>query len=485
MRRILGCLAVMALCAAPVLADDVAWPGTAAGRHARAYFDAFAKGEAAMRAFWQEHGSPAALAQRPVDARLGVWKEMRDEFGTLTPVRLGETRDDFVEVVARTERSQRLAIGFLCEKEAPHGLVGLRVGDPEDDAPPQPSASESGPPPTDDQIVARLTADLDSLAQAGEFAGAALLDKDGRTLYGKAFGLASREKNAPHRLDTRMNIGSINKIFTATALQQLAVAGKLKLSDPISRWLPDYPKANGDRMTIEMLMEHRGGVPDFMANPALNANPMAVRTLDDWYRVVRDLPLEFEPGTRQEYSNGGYVLLGKVIARASGEDYYDYIRRHIYQPAGMTRSDSYAFDEDVDGIASGYTRRSGRPPGEGERTPDGLAVLAGGHHFGRGSPAGGGYSTVEDLVKFSRALRAKKLKNLSEGQEAPGLGIAGGAPGVNGLLVMHGPYTLAILANLDPPAAERFARTVGAMIRRAAGGKSGGPQKIVRVGGGN
>jgi len=483
MRRILGLLFTALLIAVPVAAEDIAWPGSEPGRHARAYFEAFAKGEPAMRAFWQEHGSKEALAQRPVDARLGVWREMHDEFGVLTPVRIGASAEDMVEVIARTGHSQELTIGFLCEKEPPHGLIGLRVGDPEDAGPRAQPPPDTGPPPTDDQIVARLAKDLDSLAAAGEFSGAALLDKDGRTLYGRAFGMASREAKTPNQLTTRFNLGSINKIFTATAIQQLAVAGKLKLSDPISKWLPDYPKANGDRITIAMLMEHRGGVPDFMANQKLNQDPMAVRTSEDWYRVVRDLPLDFEPGTKQQYSNGGYVLLGTIVTRASGEDYYDYIRRHVYQPAGMTRSDSYAIDDPADGIASGYTRRDQSVGGQ--RTPDGLEVLPGGHHFGRGSAAGGGYSTVGDLVKFSHALRGGKLKHLAEGEKPGGLGIAGGSPGVNALLVMHGPYTLAILANLDPPAAERFARTIGAMVRRAAGEKPGAPGKIVRAGGGS
>lgn len=482
----LAALALLAI-TAPVLADEVAWPATEPGNHARAYFAAFARGEAAMRSFWLEHGSKAALAQRPVEPRLDVWREMNGEFGTLTPVRVAGGGDDLIEVVARTAHGQEVKIGFMCEKDAPHGLMALRVGDPEDAgaggaARPMAPPPDHSPPPTDDQIVARLSHDLDSLAAAGEFSGTALLDKGGRTLYGKSFGMASREKKTPNQLDTRFNLGSINKIFTATAIQQLAVAGKLKVTDPISKWLPDYPKPAGDQITIEMLVDHRGGVPDFMQNEKLDQNPMAVRTIQGWYDVVRDLPLEFEPGTKQQYSNGGYVLLGMVITRASGEDYYDYIRGHIYRPAGMTRSDSYAVDDKVDGIASGYTRRDARPGNQ--RTPDGLAVLPGGHHFGRGSPAGGGYSTCPDLVKFATALREGRLKNTMDAKGAPGFGIAGGSPGVNGLLVMNGNYTLAILANIDPPAAERFARTVGGMIRRAAGEPADGERKMVRAGGG-
>lgn len=486
MKWIAFTIAALALVAQPhPAAAEPTWPNTEPARHARAYFEAFARGEAAMRTFWLEHGSKAALERRPVDARVDVWREMNGEFGVLTPLRVKSSAGDQIEVVARTAHSQELSIGFMCEEAAPHGLVGLRVGDPEDTGARAPAPPpDTGPPPTDDQIVARLSRDLDSLAAIGEFSGTALLDKGGRTLYGKSFGMASRETRTPNQLDTRYNLGSINKIFTATAIQQLAVAGKLKLTDPISKWLPDYPKANGDKITIEMLVDHRGGVPDFMANEKLNENPMAVRTMADWYQVVRDLPLNFEPGTRQQYSNGGYVLLGMIITRASGEDYYDYIRAHIYGPAGMTRSDSYASDDDkVDGIASGYTRRDRSP--DGKRTPDGLEILPGGHHFGRGSPAGGGYSTCPDLVKFAAALREKKLKNSADPKAKPGFGIAGGSPGVNGLLVLNGDYTLAILANIDPPAAERFARTVGAMIRRASGEPAGGERKMVRAGGSN
>ncbi len=475
----LACLAIACavnVSAPPTTRAEPAFPETDAGRHARAYFTAFNTGEAAMRAFWTAHGSKAALKRRPVELRLGVWRDMRAEHGALTPLRLGEVRDDFVAVIASTQHGGPMSIGFECESQPPHGLVALRVEDagvPQGTAPPP----DTGPPPSDAEIVARLAAELDSLAAAGEFAGAALLDKGGATLFGKAYGLASRPDGVPNQLDTRFNLGSINKIFTHVAITQLAEAGKLSLDDTIDRFLPDYPKAAAKQITIRMLLEHRGGVPDMLRSEKAQKNPRALRTLAGWYAIVREMPLDFKPGTQNAYSNGGFVLLGAVIAQASGEDYYDYIRSHVYEPAGMTRSDHYAVDEVVEGRAKSYTRHAedggtaGRiDRGKGKPEADGLLEA---NAVGRGSPAGGGFSTTGDLVRFAAALRSGKLidnakaEGMLKGQ--PHFGIAGGSPGVNGLLVIEGGYTLAILANLDPPAAERFARTVGAMVRRAAG----------------
>src|SRR6185295_6784013 len=165
------------------------------------------------------------------------------------------------------------------------------------------------------------------------------------------------------------------------------------------------------------------------------------------------------------YSNGGYVLLGAIVERASGEDYYDYLRRHIYGPLGMKDTDAYQSDGRTPNLAAGYTRE--RLPGV---TPDasGWVDNQPTRPF-RGSPAGGGYSTLDDLLRFTEAMRAGKLlkpqTTASEFREFRpndkgelGLGIGGGAPGINAGIETLGPYTIIVLANLDPPAAEMTAR---------------------------
>lgn len=459
-------------------AGEPAYPVTVAGGHARDYFAAYNAGEAAMREFWTTHGSPAALAERPVEPRLGVWREIHAGHGALTPLRVTGSGDDFVEVLARDEHGGAVSIRFACEPGPAHGLVALRFLDGGDagstpPTPPIPPPAETGPPPTDAEIVARLGSMADSLAGAGAFSGAITLDRDGHTLFARAYGMASRAPQRPNTIETRFNLGSINKIFTHVAIEQLAQQGGLKLDDTLDRFLPDYPRANASRITLRMLLDHRAGVPDVLENPALWKDPSQVRTLADWYALVRDMPLRFDPGTRQEYSNGGFVLLGAVIAKVSGEDYYDYIRRHVYRPAGMTRSEHLARNERLDERASGYTSGEDMPPPGGDAALAPTTALDPAHALGRGSPAGGGYSTVGDLVRFGHALRGRNLLDDAHTRDMihdpASLGIASGSPGVNGLLIIAGPYTLAVLANLDPPAAERFAPTVGRMVRRAAG----------------
>ncbi len=471
-------------------AAGIEYPATAPGGHARDYFAAFNSGEPAMRAFWAAHGSKEALARRPVELRLDVWQQMRDEHGAITPLSVKVSRADFIEVVARTERSGNLLIGFMCEPEAPHGLVALRVEPADADpnagaAPPvrrEPEVADNAPPPTDEQIVVALAAELDSLAKSGAFSGAVVLDKGGKTLFEHAYGMASRKAKIPNRLDTRFNLASINKIFTHLAIMQLAQQGKLGLDHTIDRYLKDYPAASAKKITIQMLLDHKAGVPDVFSHADIQERASTLRTVADWYAMVRDLPLRFEPGTKQAYSNGGFVLLGAIIEKASGEDYYEYVRAHIYGPAGMTSTDHYAAEEIGEGFATGYMgrgRASGDTTGGDGRRPNDE------HRLGRGSPAGGGYSTVGDLVRFAHAVRAGKFfppgKAPAMFGEKFGLGIAGGSEGVNGLFVAAGPYTFVVLANLDPPAAERFGETTGRMLRRASG--SGSKRAPVKVGG--
>ena len=482
MKRPLGRLATfmllgLTLHAPAITADDLVYPTTEAGRHARDYFTAYNADEPAMRTFFTAHISAADLKTRPAEQRLEIWHRMRDEQGRLTPVRVLDSKPDELTMLARNEHGDELRLVFHCAPDPPHTLLGIQVenlagagGDPGGAGAASASPSPAGPPPTDAQIVTALASELDSLSRIGAFSGAVQLDKDGTTLFARAYGMADRKRGRTNTTETRFDIGSINKIFTTTAIHQLAQQGKLALDDSIARFLPDYPAQAARKITIRMLLEHRSGVPDVLEMPELWKNALAVRTADDWYRLIRDQPLEFEPGTRERYSNGGFVILGMIVQRVSGEDYYAYMRDHLYRPAHMSRTDSYEADRLPADVAVRYTNDTD------SRAP--AALAPGGEQavtstLGRGSAAGGGYSTVGDLVRFARAMRAHVLLDASHTDAVIGpgaaLGIAGGSPGVNALVELSGPYTLVALANLDPPAAERLAKTVGRMVRLAAG----------------
>jgi len=295
-----------------------------------------------------------------------------------------------------------------------------------------------------------------------------------KPLFSGAYGLADREKKIPNKLTTRFRIGSMNKMFTAVAVLQLAQAGKIKLTDPIGKYLTDYPNKDlASKVTIHHLLTHTGGTGDFFG-PEFDAHRLELRTLQDYVKLYGKRGLAFEPGSRWEYSNYGFLLLGVVIERVTGKNYYEYVQDYVYKPAGMISTGSLSEDEVVPERSIGYTKFGGgktwRP------NTDTLPY--------RGTSAGGGYSTVEDLLRFANALENHTLLDahyselLTSGKvDTPNgakyaygfmdrnvhgvrsFGHGGGAPGMNGDLEIYpeSGYVIAVLANMDPPAAQRIA----------------------------
>jgi CubicO group peptidase (beta-lactamase class C family) len=285
--------------------------------------------------------------------------------------------------------------------------------------------------------------------------------------------LADREKKTPNTLKTRFRLGSMNKMFTAVATLQLVQDGKLDLKAPFGNYLSDYPNKDvASKVTIEQMLSHTGGTGDIFG-PEFDKNRLELKTLQDYVKLYGNRGPEFEAGSRWKYSNYGFLLLGVIVEKVSGQSYYDYVRDHIFKPAGMTATASEPEDQVVADRSAGYMRSDS---GGWQLNTDTLPY--------RGTSAGGGYSTVEDLLKFATALQKNKLLNpqytemLTTGKvETPGggkyaygfqdatvnatrcFGHGGGAPGMNGeLKICPGPgYVVAVLSNLDPPAASRVA----------------------------
>jgi CubicO group peptidase (beta-lactamase class C family) len=319
---------------------------------------------------------------------------------------------------------------------------------------PVPSVSATGArPPQRAELAARLGALVDSLANAGQFSGIVSLSKRGAAVFERAYGDAQRTRHTRNTLETAFNLGSMNKIFTAIAIRQLAAAGKLQLDSSLAKAWPDYPNADVARqVTIQQILAHTSGITgNIFELPGL-ASSGQIRHNRQVLAAIVNAPLAFAPGTRNQYSNAGYVVLGGLIERLTGEDYYSYVQKNIYAPAGMTRSGHFAIDSLPARTATGYTRGGpGGSPSEPLRANTSLLP-------GRGTSAGGGYSTLGDLKRFLAALRSQKIV---AGPPA-GIGIAGGSPGVNALIEgdLPGEYDLIILSNFDPPSAERIARRV-------------------------
>jgi CubicO group peptidase (beta-lactamase class C family) len=327
---------------------------------------------------------------------------------------------------------------------------------------------------TPEQIAESLDGFVDRLAARDAFSGTVLLAKDGKVLLTKAVGIANRDFDVPVTLDTKFNLGSMNKMMTAVACLQLVEQGKLSLDDPIGKYLGDdwLPQVDKSQVKVRHLLTHTSGLGSYFTEEFDRSSRALYRTVDDWKPLVRDETLAFEPGTQWSYSNTGMLIAGAVVEKASGSDYYDYVRAHITGPAGMTSTDCYETDKANRKLAVGYDPEVGA---------DGSVIWHNNlyMHVVRGGPAGGGYSTVEDLFRFDQALRAEKLvkrESLDQlwrtypelADDRYGLGFfverspvgtivghSGGFNGISAVLSMYleAGYTIAVMSNLGGGAA--------------------------------
>jgi CubicO group peptidase (beta-lactamase class C family) len=319
---------------------------------------------------------------------------------------------------------------------------------------------------TEPEVIAALSDEVDKEARNDQFSGDVLVARDGKILIEKSAGLANRETKAPVTPETQFRLGSMNKMFTSVATLQLIESGKLGFEDVIAKHIPDYPNKNlASKVTIRHLLTHTGGTGDIFG-PDFTKNRLSLREHSDYINLFGARPLLFEPGSRYQYSNYGFVLLGRIIEKASGMSYYDYVQSHIYDPAGMKSTDSRPETDNVPNRAEGYLRRNTEWVSNADTLP------------WRGMAAGGGYSTTGDLLRFALALQSGKLISKTMLTEAAtshsqqyGYGFAlegdgrlksyghsGGAPGMSGDLRIFPElgYVVVGLSNLDPPAANRI-----------------------------
>jgi len=246
-----------------------------------------------------------------------------------------------------------------------------------------------------DDIPARLSAYMDAAAKQEKFNGSVLVAKDGKILFAKGYGLANAEHEIPNTPETKFRLGSITKQFTATAILILQDQGKLKVEDLIGKYLSDAPKA-WEKVTIHHLLTHTSGIPSYTDDLLYGLSMTKPETVNSMIARFKDKPLSFEPGSKFHYDNSGYFLLGAIIEKVSGTSYEAFLKAAIFEPLGMKDTGYDRHATVLPKRASGYDRRGDR--------------LVNAPYLDMNQPyaAGSLYSTVGDLLKWDRALKAGK-----------------------------------------------------------------------------
>src|SRR5215469_277632 len=245
-------------------------------------------------------------------------------------------------------------------------------------------------------IDSRMDQVVQSYVSNKQFMGSVLVARGDQVLLSKGYGSANLEWQIPNTPTTKFRLGSITKQFTAASVLLLEERGKLNVEDPVKKYLPDAPAA-WDKMTVFHVLTHTAGIPNFTGFPDYASSEPFSTTPEKLVARFRDKPLEFEPGTKWNYSNSGYVLLGYLIEKTSGQSYEKFVQENIFTPLGMKDSGYDSNSTVIAKRASGYTPSPGGP------------VNAGFIHMSIPFSAGALYSTTEDLLRWEQGLFGGKV----------------------------------------------------------------------------
>jgi CubicO group peptidase (beta-lactamase class C family) len=303
-----------------------------------------------------------------------------------------------LEVAVKARRTgQRALFVLAADAKQPGKLVQADVVTMEDPAIhagwPKGSVSHG-------EMARLLHSTMDRLVAAADFSGCLTVVDGATTVFDECRGRADRRFGVPIDRQTIFHIGSIDKMFTAVAIAQLVQAGKLSWNDTLAQRVPEYPDhAAAHKITVWQLLHHTAGLGDFLVPEYFRQREKFVDARD-YLDLIAHQPRVGIPGKDWNYSNAGYVLLGRIIENVSHENYFEYIQRHVFDPAGMTSSGFDALDDVTPQLAVGYFH-----PGlfSTEWKADWMKIPY------KGGPAGGGYSNNVDLLRFAQALRAGKL----------------------------------------------------------------------------
>lgn len=310
--------------------------------------------------------------------------------------------------------------------------------------------------------TANISSYLEQQSKQG-FSGSVLVAEGRQVLFEGAYGYQDRSNRIKNQKDTRYTVASMGKLFTMVGVLKLVEEGKLSLDDQLDQYLSGFSDKWANQITIRHLLAHRAGWQHYWNFPEFLNNKLATDSIADYMRFIKKTRLDFAPGSRNQYSNIGYVVLGAVIEQVTGEDYYAYINRTIFQPLGMKATD-YA---NYLNLPKGYALHGGGGTDALER------VAA------RGTADGGGYSTTGDMFKITKALvydnvlseeHLTLVSNLFRSDQRRkdwGLRIAGGFMGVSTVLLYdsEADISVVVLTNGNTPSAMEVGQKIISMLK--------------------
>jgi D-alanyl-D-alanine carboxypeptidase len=408
----------------------------------------------------QEAYTTGMLARVSAEKRKSFHERVRSDFGTITVRKVERKSDGRVVVSIAGSTGEQGAMTLDLEPAEPHRVAGMRfeIGDEEAKGPPVPVHGKM----TAQELAVAIEPYLAELTKTDRFAGTVLVARDGKPFFEKAYGLADRSNRVPNMVQTRYNIGSINKHFTRIALGQLMTAGKLSPADKVGKHIPDYPNPAGRDTTIQQLVDMEGGVADFFGPEFAREGKQRFRTNRDYYDWVAPRELLFPPGSKKQYCNGCYIVLGEVVARISGTPYEKFVEEHVFRRGGLQTAAFLFSDAVVPDVANGYTMRDTDLPIHSNVLMKSVGASA----------AGGAYATPRDLFALDEGLRTGKMLDPERtawffDAEKPFAGRApmeqqygGGAPGINASVSSGPTWSVVVMSNLDPPAASGLSAAI-------------------------
>lgn len=364
--------------------------------------EAVGRGDEAIRSYLAANAVPlqpnAPPSPRPPLYHLQNWRYRSQggltflDFMEVTPTRAtARVRNDLTEEID--------GVAIRVEAKAPHRIVwaaGLGPG-----APPVQQEPAKPAPAGEGERLKEISSFIDRLADADVFSGVVLIARDGEPLFLQAYGYADREKRIPNTIDTRFRMASMSKMFTAFAIGRLVEQGKLSYEDPLSKFIPDFPDPeSATKIKIKHLLSHTSGLARGYFNSAFWDNVEQMLDVKSVMAVVERKPLQFEPGTAWEYNNTNFLLLGRIIEVASGEDYFDYMEA-MFESLGLENTGFPHYDRAGPEIAL---------PWDALLNDDGeLEHMIPPRHVRRGGPAGDGATTAPDLLRFSVLLQSGEV----------------------------------------------------------------------------